>query len=462
MSGYRQLTKEDTSMSDQERNRRLVPPNRQRVSASRRSPRGLILGAVIAVAASLTACANPAGPTSPTGDAAAPQHAQVARKSASDMTAAEIDRFERAFSYAVGKGYFDAFNDEHFNHQRNRMHGAELTATAPIGAMAGESIAWEYRLLPWHRAFILEAEQMLRAALRQRDRTEGRDPSEANSLFIPYWDATHEQALPGWVRAFQPQGGTAIVPEGVPKGHPAYGKPVGSRYNIRFGRWPGTNIVFDKLPQPPQIAGILAHDDYAGFTQAIDTDATLLQSALPAAKQGLQTLKRKFPDNTDVQAVEAAESSPPQDINAAVKLVNAILGVGYLATSQTAGPHPDQEVISAVKAVYAAFISPPHAVLHLWAGGLDPANPDVRGTVSYFNELAVDPVFWMLHTELDHWWYTWQRSHTGVPQLTGDDAQFQPLTPQEGAWYGGGHRYSLTQLTPTQDLPYRYAEPYRA
>ncbi|MBV9029111.1 MAG: tyrosinase family protein [Pseudonocardiales bacterium] len=449
-------------MSDQERNRRLVPPNRQRVSASRRSPRGLILGAVIAVAASLTACANPAGPTSPTGDAAAPQHAQVARKSASDMTAAEIDRFERAFSYAVGKGYFDAFNDEHFNHQRNRMHGAELTATAPIGAMAGESIAWEYRLLPWHRAFILEAEQMLRAALRQRDRTEGRDPSEANSLFIPYWDATHEQALPGWVRAFQPQGGTAIVPEGVPKGHPAYGKPVGSRYNIRFGRWPGTNIVFDKLPQPPQIAGILAHDDYAGFTQAIDTDATLLQSALPAAKQGLQTLKRKFPDNTDVQAVEAAESSPPQDINAAVKLVNAILGVGYLATSQTAGPHPDQEVISAVKAVYAAFISPPHAVLHLWAGGLDPANPDVRGTVSYFNELAVDPVFWMLHTELDHWWYTWQRSHTGVPQLTGDDAQFQPLTPQEGAWYGGGHRYSLTQLTPTQDLPYRYAEPYRA
>ncbi|HZE00925.1 MAG TPA: hypothetical protein VE155_04080 [Pseudonocardiaceae bacterium] len=67
--------------------------------------------------------------------------------------------------------------------------------------------------------------------------------------------------------AFHPQGGTAIVPEGVPKGHPAYGLPVGSRYPIRFGRWPGSNIVFDKLPQPAQISGILAHDDYAGFTQ---------------------------------------------------------------------------------------------------------------------------------------------------------------------------------------------------
>jgi hypothetical protein len=105
---------------------------------------------------------------------------------------------------------------------------------------------------------------------------------------------------------------------------------------------------------------------------------------------------------------------------------------------------------------------PAHVALHLWAGGLNPANPDVRGTVTYFNELAVDPAFWMLHTELDRWWYTWEQSHTGLPQLTGDDAQFQPLTPQEGAWYRGGHTYSLTQLAATRDLPYRYAEPYPA
>lgn len=449
-------------MSNQERDRRLAPLDRQRVSASLRSRRDLILGAVIAVAASLTACANPAGSTSPTGDAAARQHAQVVRKNASAMTAAEIDRFQRAFSYAVGKGYFDAFNDEHFNHQRNRNHGVDLTATAPPGAVPGESIAWEYRLLPWHRAFILEAEQMLRAALRERDRKEGRDPNEANGLFVPYWDASHEQALPGWVRAFQPRGGTALVPEGVPKGHAAYGKPVGSRYDIRFGRWPGNNIVFDRLPQPAQVSGILAHGDFPGFTQAIDFEATLVPSAFPAAKQGIETLKRKFPGNADVQTVETAESGPPQDINAAVKLVNAILGVGYLATSQTARPHPDQEVIRAVKAVYATFISPPHVVLHLWAGGLDPANPDVRGTVSYFNELAVDPAFWMLHAELDRWWYTWEQSHTGVPPLAGEDAQFQPLTPQEGTWYGGGRRYSLTELTSTRDLPYRYAALYSA
>ena len=457
-------------MSDQQRDSRRAPPNRKRLSASLRSRRGLIVGAVIAVAviavgASLASFGSSAGSTSLVANAAAENQAQVVRKSASAMTADEIDRFKRAFSYAVSKGYFDVFSDEHFNHQRNRQHGVELTSTSPITAMAGDSIAWEYRLLPWHRSFILEAEQMLRAALRQRDHEEGRGETEADSLFIPYWDASHE-ALPDWLLKFQPKGGTAIVPEGVPKGHPAYGLPVGSRYNIVFGRWPGTNIVFDKAPQPAQIAGILAHDDYAGFTEAIDTDATIVQSALPAAQQGLDTLARKYPDNTDVKTLQTAATSPPppaDDIDAQIKLINAIFGVGYLATSQTVSPHPDQETISAVKAVFAAFIPGPHGVLHLYAGGLKPTGPgagDVRGTLSYFNELAVDPAFWMLHTELDRWWYTWEQTHTGLPQLTGDDAQFQPLTSQEGAWYGGGRTYSLTQLASTRDLPYRYAKLY--
>lgn len=472
MNRYRQLTNEDTSISDQDRDRRLAPPKQQRVSALRRSRRGLIVGVVIAVAASLTACANPAGSTSPTGDAAARQHVQVVRKSASQMNPAEIDRFQRAFSYAVGKGYFDVFNAEHQNHERNRNHGVDLTATSPITAMAGPSITWGYRLLPWHRSFILEAEQMLRAALRERDRQEGRDPREADGLFIPYWDAVHDQALPGWVQAFQPQGGTALVPsEGMPKGSPGYGKPVGSRYNIVFGRWPGNNVVFDKLPQPAYVSSILASDDFAGLYRKIEFETPLVQSALPAAKQGLEFLQRRFPDNADVRTVVETVNQPlPQnidaalthDIDAATKFVNAIFGMGYLATSQEFRPHPDQEVIRAVKAVYATVVMPAHIDLHLWAGGLNPANPDVRGTVTYFNELAVDPAFWMLHTELDRWWYTWEQSHTGLPQLTGDDAQFQPLTPQEGAWYGGGHTYPLTQLTATQNLPYRYADPYRA
>ena len=402
-----------------------------------------------------------AGVVSQRADAEAGEHDPVVRKSASEMTPAEIDRFERAFSYAVGKGYLDDFNDEHNDHMRNRQHGADLLSTAPPAAVPGETPAYGFRLLPWHRAFIIEGEQMLRAALRERDRAEGRDPGEAEKLFIPYWDATHEQDLPGWVRAFQPRGGTAIVPEGVPPGHAAFGLPVGSRYHIRFGRWPGNNIVFDRLPQPAQVSQILAHEDFVSFYASIDVGVQIIQSAVPGARRGIATLERKVPSNTDVKILASA-LQPDYQQNPADPLAvfNAVLGVGYLATTEAARPHPDQELIGAVKAVYAAILFPPHIVLHLWAGGLKPDNPDVRGTVTNFNELAVDPAFWMLHAELDRWWYTWEQSHTGVPPLSGDDALFRPLTTVEGAWYGGGRQYSLSELTDTPSLPYRYGELY--
>jgi len=430
--------------------------------------RARFVGSVVALAATLTACGTAAGsaPNAATSVHHTPSPAApVVRKSAADMTPAEIDRFERAYSYAVAQGDFDAFNDSHFDHHRNRNHGFELTAAAPPTVMVGDTPAWGYRLLPWHRSFILEAEQMLRAALRRRDREEGRDPAEADGLFIPYWDVAHEQALPAWVTAFEPRGGTAMVPPELSPGHPLYGRPVGSRCDIHFGRWPGNNPAFNRLPDPPQVARILAHDDFESFYRGIESEPAVIPSAVPAAKQALQTLERRFPDNTDVKTVADLVNHPPQDLgavaqdrDAVTKIINAALGVGYLATAESAKSHPDQEVIDAVKTAGAAVVSPPHVVLHLWAGGVDPANPTVRGTVSNFNELTVDPVFWMIHTELDRWWYTWEQSHTGLPPLTGEDASFQPIPAKQGAWYGGGRVYSLRELVRSQTLPYRYAD----
>ncbi len=265
-----------------------------------------------ALAATLAAAG--AGAAIPEADAAAAQRTTVVRKSASEMTRPEIRRFRRAFSYAVRKGYFDVFNDEHFNAARNRHHGADVQSGAPPSVKAGESAAWGYRLLPWHRAFILEGERMLRAALRERNRTEGRDPREARRLFIPYWDASGDQGLPRWVRAFKPRGGTALVPEDIPQGHAAYGKPVGSRYRVRFGRWPGGNLVFDTLPQADQIGRILASDDFAGFYNGVDVVSELVPEALPGARQGLGTLAVKVPGNADVQTViAAADPNYPRD-----------------------------------------------------------------------------------------------------------------------------------------------------
>jgi hypothetical protein len=145
-----------------------------------------------------------------------------------------------------------------------------------------------------------------------------------------------------------------------------------------------------------------------------------------------------------------------------MKLLDAAFGVGYLATVEAAKPHPDQDLINTVHTAGAAIISPPHVILHLWAAGIDPTNPTVRGTVSNFNELTVDPLFWMIHTELDRWWYTWEQSHTGRPPLTGEDTEFQPVLSKQGAWYGGGRLHTLSELAPTQKLPYRYDDLFRA
>jgi hypothetical protein len=403
-----------------------------------------------------------AGLAASTANVAAAERATAVRKSASKMTPAEISRFRRAFAYAVRKGYFDAFSAEHFDRTRNRQHGVDVLAGAPPAVAAGESAAWGLRLLPWHRAFTIEAERMLRAALRERDRSEGRDPREAERLFIPYWDAANDQRLPRWVSAFKPRGGEAIVPEDIPKGHAAYGKPVGSRYRVRFARWPGGNILFDRLPPPDQIARMLAPNDFNGFLQALDVVPEIVQSALPGAKQGLQTLTRKVPGNADLQTVIAATNpSYPKDPASQLAAFNALMAVGYLATSEAARDQPDQELIAAVESVFAVFRFPPHIVLHFWAGGLNPDNPAVRGTVTYFNELTVDPVFWMLHAELDRYWYTWQQSHATGPALQGRDALFQPLKRQEAARYGGGRRYELAELTAIRDLPYRYDAVFR-
>lgn len=389
------------------------------------------------------------------GGGGSPPAAPVVRKSASALSEEEIDRFERAFGYAVEKGFFDIFNDEHYDHERNRNHGADVLATSPMTAMSMPTEAG-YRLLPWHRSFLLEAEKMLREALRKRDVEEGKDPSEADLLFIPYWDAAHEQSLPAWVLAFEPQGGTAIAPPGLPPGHAGYGTPVGERYTIVFGRWPKGNLVFDTLQAPDYVSRILKKNTFLDFYDAIDASPEVVIANVGKAQAALMKLQMLKPNDPAVQTLSSALSSPPMDAEAQIETVNALFSLGYDAAVEVRKPTPDAEIVDAVLDLYSVFNFIPHLRMHLWAGGLSPDDANIRGTVTYFNELAVDPVFWMLHAEIDRYWATWSQTHSDPPPLQGDDRLFQPLKPDEGAWYGGGKSYTLDELLDEEHLPYHY------
>lgn len=422
------------------------------------------VAAVGACAALIVGCGGEStegtGGTGGTSGTTTSSAVNVTRKSAGALSQEEIDRFTRAFEYAVAKGYFDIFNDEHYDHERNRNHGADVQATSPMTVMTMPT-EWGYRLLPWHRSFLLEAEKMLRAALRERDTEEGKDPSEADLLFIPYWDAAHDQGLPQWVLDFHPKGGTAIVPPGLPEGHAGYGKTVGDRYEISFGRWPGKNVVFDTLQTPDYVGRILAKTEFTEFYDALDGTPEILTQNYPKAQAGLQVLKMKLPDDPAVQTLIDSFSAPPGSGGDGEETVNALFEIGWEAAVEAAKPAPDAAIVGAVKDVYSLFNFMPHLRMHLWAGGLDPSNADVRGTVTYFNELCVDPVFWMLHGEVDRTWYTWESVNSGKPPLTGDDAIFNPLRESEGAFYGGGETYTLDELTDHDALPYTYDELFK-
>lgn len=407
---------------------------------------GLLLAAAGVVSSTAVAGCEAADETrapSGTNDAA------PVRRSASLLSAEESDRFRRAFEHAVRTGRLDVFSLEHSQGHAHHMHGAEVLAESPMRIALMTSTSG-HRLLPWHRAFVIEAEQMLRAALRERNAIDGRDPSEADALTMPYWDASHDGRVPEWLEAFRPQGGKAVGVPDLPAGHAGSGR-IGETYDIAFGRWPGENPAFPTLPPPSQLARILAHDKFVDFYRTLD----LLPDVDAFSAAQLDELRRRAPGDRAVGRVLDLLATTVFDDARAVELLNAFSMLGHEAAKERLAGVPPV-LLPILRELIARVRFPPHAVLHLYAGGLDPADPDVRGTVTYFHELAVDPLFWMLHCELDRLWYSWQETHADPPPLEGVHRVFRPLTAEEGAWYGGGAEYVLDALLDRTTLPYRY------
>jgi hypothetical protein len=71
------------------------------------------------------------------------------------------------------------------------------------------------------------------------------------------------------------------------------------------------------------------------------------------------------------------------------------------------------------------------------AGGVEyKAHNDVHnwcnGTISSPPDAAQDPIFWLLHANVDRMWDLWQLKHSGTPDLSGKDAIMDPW-PQTAA-----------------------------
>ena len=67
----------------------------------------------------------------------------------------------------------------------------------------------------------------------------------------------------------------------------------------------------------------------------------------------------------------------------------------------------------------AALESDGHNGVHNWC----------NGTISNPDTAPQDPIFWLLHANIDYIWNTWQATHNGVPLLSGPNAVLDPWQP---------------------------------
>jgi hypothetical protein len=359
------------------------------------------------------------------------------------MTQAEIRRFVRAYQKLADDGVMDAFVAAHddMSQQQHEISPNVMTLSFHFMPQPGGE-----RFLPWHRAFLLELENKLREAVRAQEGN-----ASAASFALPYWDFS-SGGLPDWVRSFLPKRIKAKRPAELPPGHPGYGYAPGAMYEMVVSRWPGMYAVARVLPQPQHIGQLMTEPDYTKFTRKLEwaplartngrVDSAKV-SALIDQIAAVQTVDDSVPLLGQF-AIE--EKLPPE---AWQKVFNAMARVGQHASGATRLPEPVRMQFEKIGSLISElYLLGPHTLAHAWAAGYAPGRPLVKGTPLYFHETAGDPLFWMLHANVDRIWFSWMLRYADRPALSGADTMFTPVP--------GGSTYTLAQMLDFRALPYAY------
>lgn len=370
------------------------------------------------------------------------------RKSAAALTDSEIALFRHSFELIIKNRVLDQFVAEHGNGEKHQQHEISPGVTTLLQTHLMPEPGGE-RFLAWHRALLLEIENAMRTAVRE---SEGE--AEARRVFIPYWDFSHTGAsIPKWIDEFRPKGIQAVAPAGLPPGHPGFGKE-GHTYEVEISRWPGTNPLTPYSPSAKLIRRLLREPDYTRFTRGLEWAPALVQAAPTSEVSRVNRLLsqlgkegRQFKALTEsLQAGAVTERNNYPVLKSLFHLESALAVADVL-------PGADRNIVrQALDIVTKYFQAGPHTDAHTWVAGHAPRKPAVRGTAVYFHETVADPIFIMLHAEVDRIWATWQASHSGRPDLTGKDATFKP--------WDGGQTWALQRLLDYKSLPYRYDRLY--
>ena len=315
--------------------------------------------------------------------------AQIMRWNFADLTKAERNRFVQAVLKMKKDGIYDWYVQTHID---SMWMLNDMSKPMPMWAHMRPAF------LPWHRQFILDFENDMRAA---DEALTGKTPSD---LALPYWD---------WINFRSPSSslywGTLWSADFM--GGDGNGPPDNKVTNGPFtgSAWP---LTFD------------AGSDYQTFTQH---GKPFLQRALGASKRA-----PTLPTEDEWEAARDLTSyddsywdsntgwqPPTPRFNGVKSFRNALEGwIGY---------YPDAAAVAAQKDPKHP-LSSLHNRVHAWVGGsLSPlSSPN-------------DPVFFLHHCNVDRLWAEWQAAHATLPDQYLPKDGVADVTDPDGEKDGNGN-----------------------
>lgn len=392
--------------------------------------------------------------------------ASVVRKGASAMTPEEIERFKEAWALLVANGDLGKIAIGHSDLAAQRHHGVQIRAdyTAQVNPPS-----YADRFLCWHRAYVLDLEQAMRAALVADYQARGLDCAVADRVFVPYLDGTE---YPQWVRDWIPTGtktGILVrhaddrITAGV--GHESDGLALGELYEVIVRAYEGTAPTCPTLPPSSRlITEALAPDSFTEMSNKLefmvgvinDTPDPALANVVRAAaedivdKEGQNSVTyESFQGIANVIEAGGWLTTAPDEKFGVVQGLTALdRGRGF--TEYGIENWTDSQYDQVLGAVNAYIQRSPHGVLHFFSAGESKREGEtgLYGSAAYVSDAGADPHFYMLHCELDRYFATWLASHTDMPQLTGDDRLFKT--------WDDGTEWTLEELMSPEAMPFEY------
>lgn len=384
------------------------------------------------------------------------------------MTADEIERFQRAWEFLVESGVLSKLAVGHADIDRQRHHSAQILGDY-TGVIQPQSYA--DRFLCWHRAYVMDLELAMRAALVADHRARGLDCAAADQVFVPYFDGS---SYPDWLREWMPNGTrTGIVTRHADEritldsGHESNGLAISDSYEVVARSFEGVSQTCPSAPPSARlISEALARDRFRDFSTAIDTlpglindtpSPSLAATVRSAAedivdKDGLhQDVYDSFQTAANVIENGGWLSDSPAERFGVMAAFGALdRGPGFSDRGiQNWTETQYGEVSSAVNAYLQRA---PHGVLHFYTAGesREANEKGLYGNSAYFQEAGADPHFYMLHCELDRYFATWIANHTDRPPLEGDDRIFKTWEDAD--------EWTVDELMDPDSLPFAYDE----